>query len=121
MLLVPSKGEVILAGGCRGINEHLGVGWQKPTKYPSLQTLDPHSPPYSPPSLAPTYSGPCITPHPLWVHDRNLVILALKGARGAQGRGPTFTVPKSSSLMWPPPNSFFTVARVAAYSIFSRT
>lgn len=33
----------------------------------------------------------------------------------------TFTVPKSSSLMWPPPNSFFTVARVAAYSIFSRT
>jgi hypothetical protein len=24
-------------------------------------------------------------------------------------------------LMWPPPNSFFTVARVAAYSIFSRT
>lgn len=35
--------------------------------------------------------------------------------------GQTFTVPKSSSLMWPPPNSFFTVARVAAYSIFSRT
>lgn len=42
------------------------------------------------------------------------------GSEGPAG-GNTFAVPKSSSLTWPPPNSFFTVARVAAYSIFSRT
>lgn len=33
----------------------------------------------------------------------------------------TFTVPNTSSLMWPPPNSFFRVALVAAYNIFWRT
>lgn len=38
MLLVPSKGEVILARGCRGIYEHLGVCWQKPTEHPSMLT-----------------------------------------------------------------------------------
>lgn len=34
---------------------------------------------------------------------------------------PTSAVPKSSSLMWPPPNSFFRVARVAAYTILCLT
>lgn len=34
---------------------------------------------------------------------------------------PTFAVAKISSLMCPPPNSFFSVALVAAYSILSRT
>ena len=33
----------------------------------------------------------------------------------------TSTVPNISSLMWPPPNSFFSVARVAAYIIFCLT
>lgn len=33
----------------------------------------------------------------------------------------TCVVPNNSSLMWLPPNSFFSVARVAAYTIFSRT
>lgn len=55
MLLVPSKGEVVLAGGYRSINGHLGLlSWQKPTEHPSLQpwTLPALSP--SSPSLAPT-------------------------------------------------------------------
>lgn len=34
---------------------------------------------------------------------------------------PTFVVAKISSLMWPPPNSFFNVALVAAYNILCRT
>lgn len=55
MLLVPSKGEVILTSGCRSINGHLGLlGWQKPTEHPSLQPLDFPSPLHSSPSLAPT-------------------------------------------------------------------
>lgn len=33
----------------------------------------------------------------------------------------TAAVPNSSSLMSPPPNSIFRVARVAAYNIFCRT
>lgn len=56
MLLVPSKGEVVLASGCRSINGLLGVGWKKPIKHPSLQLLDSPSPPHT--SLAPTS---CVT------------------------------------------------------------
>lgn len=37
VLLVPGKGEVILASGC-SVSEHLRMGWQKPTEHPSLQT-----------------------------------------------------------------------------------
>lgn len=58
MLLVPSKGEVVLASGCRSINGLLGVGWKKPIKHPSLQPLDSPSPPHTSSHLAPTS---CVT------------------------------------------------------------
>lgn len=74
MLLVPSKGEVILP--CRSMNGHLGVGWQKPTEHASWQTLDSPSAPHASPRLPmpgthflgdpashPTLCGPVI---PTW-------------------------------------------------------
>lgn len=104
MLLVPSKGEVILARGCRGVNGLSESPLSAPACSPQTSRL-----PHSSPSLAPTCA--VTLPH----------IPPSVGPCGSWSGGATFTVPKSSSLMWPPPNSFFTVARVAAYSIFSRT
>lgn len=96
MLLVSGKGEVVLGTRFRGTNGHLNL-------------LLGSQPPISPWNLSLLALWPRALPCPLCACAPGPTLVA------------TFTVPKSSSLMWPPPNSFFTVARVAAYSIFSRT
>lgn len=45
----------------------------------------------------------------------------IMGFLSSKGERLTSVVPNISYFTWPPPNSFFTVARVAAYSIFCFT